>query len=143
MGFRIYPDLFSRLVANTADPENDHDCWIWTGDTDVGGYPRINVRVPGKKEPVKMSAHRLMLQEFHQIDFPFDEAGHLCNNPPCINPCHLEVQSPAFNLSERRGYAPVNGKCLLPTVFPRVDRLQQMADWAWDTPGLIGGPCPF
>lgn len=63
-----------------------------------------------------------MLEEYHDIVFPFDEAGHLCNDPRCINPNHLEVQTHAMNCILRRGYATgpkTRDACLIPVLFPR------------------------
>lgn len=136
---RRYATLYERLVANTvlADPDNPNSCWLWTGGR-RGRYGCLAVRVPGaggKVHPKTIAAHRAMLEEFHDIVFPFDEAGHLCFTPLCINPSHLEVQTQVFNLAERRGYAPPEGS-MIPTLFPRT----QLYD---DAPGVVGTVCPF
>jgi hypothetical protein len=111
-----YPDLFARLRANCEVNEFTL-CWEWRGFRDRYGYPKVTLRVNGK--PTGVFAHRLMLELAHGWHFPFDESGHLCCNPGCINPAHLEIQTMAFNLSERRGYSPVKGKArMIPVLFP-------------------------
>lgn len=142
-GNRVYANLFARLVASTEEPENSNSCWIWTGHFSSNGYGRVAVRIPGVAHPRNKTAVRVMLEEFWEIEFPFDQAGHLCYDTRCINPDHLEVQTASWNCAERRGYHGNAKGCCIPTVFPRVDRLQAMADWAWDTPGIVGGDCPF
>ncbi len=121
---KVYTNLYARLVASTAlaEPDNPSSCWLWTGAR-RGQYGSVSFRVPrgGRAtKPKTLAAHRTMLEEFHDITFPYDEAGHLCFTPLCINPLHLEVQTRAFNLSSRRGYAAAEG-CMIPTLFPRSD----------------------
>lgn len=126
-----YPSLYARLVANTvlAVPDNPQSCWLWTGRT-RRGYGSLAVRVPGggrATNPKTASAHRAMLEEILNARFPFDEAGHLCHNPLCINPDHLEVQTKVFNLGERRGYRAPEGP-MIPVLFPREDALDDFLD---------------
>lgn len=146
-----YPTLYERLVANTKllDPDDPNSCWLWTGSVNrENGYPRLSIRVPGRKNPKTIYAHRAMLEEVHDIWFPFDEAGHLCYQPLCINPAHLEVQTKAFNMMERRGCGHFNYTgCMIPTIFPRHEhiehRLEQYFTGA-DGGGDAGGcTCPF
>jgi hypothetical protein len=116
MGFAPkYDSLFQRLIANTAEPENERACWVWTGNTDGKGYGRLSLRLPGRSSPTGMRAHRVMegifragqrvLQADDAIDDPFaplheehamfDEMDpdeetieHLCATPGCIHPDH-------------------------------------------------------
>lgn len=137
-----YGSRYERLVANTrlAEEGNVHSCWLWNGATTRNGYPLMTERVRGKPQGIR--AHRAMLEELLDATFPLDEGGHLCCTPSCIHPSHLEVQTSAFNLGDRRGYAHVQG-CMIPVLFPREDLLQAAADRAWDEPGQRGGECPF
>lgn len=140
-----YKSLFERLVANTQlSIEGDAgSCWLWTGKH-VRGYGRLNVWRDGKLTSIK--AHRAMLEEFHDITFPFDEAGHyVCHQTLCINPLHLEVQTKAHNLADRRGMGfSCKGASWIPVLFPRGgEALQAAADRAWDAAGTPGQDCPF
>lgn len=133
---RKYSSLYERLVANTEVDERG--CWVWKGHTRAG-YPAIALRVPGKKNPRTFGAHRLMLQEVHDVTFPFDEAAHLCNNPMCIRPEHLEVQTKAANMADR--WRKNTDACMIPVLFPR-----NPEPAVWDETGvtsLPGDPCPF
>lgn len=124
---RRYASLYARLVANTREDEDG--CWIWTGRTN-GRYPVFCERQPGKLHPVKRYAHRAMLEEVTGWLFPFDEAGHYrCFKPLCIRPDCLRIETPAENLSTRRGYAPCEGR-LIPVLFPHPRReLDESIPW--------------
>ena len=140
-----YPDLYARIVANSrlAIEDAPQSCWLWTGAA-RHGYPAMAVRGPGGRGPRLRAAHRAILEEVLGVEFPLDDAGHLCCESLCVHPDHLEPQTPAHNLSDRRGYAPtVGGASWIPVLFPRVDSLQALADWAWDSPGRSGQRCPF
>lgn len=121
-----YRNLYERLVANT---RVEGECWLWTGHGTR--YPKLRIYRDGKRQTVY--AHRLMLEITTGWHFPFDEAGHYrCFNPKCINPDHLQIETPAENLSTRRGYAAVEGR-MIPVLFPTFERqLQDAADAAWD-----------
>ena len=73
------------------------DCWNWIGSNNGVGYGEI--RIDGKK----VYAHRWAYEDAkgkipdgHQID-------HLCKNPSCVNPEHLEAVTAKVNV--RRGNA--------------------------------------
>ena len=97
------PDRFWRHVHKTAL------CWEWTGAKTKGygvmGVDRTTVR-----------AHRVSWQ-IHRGRIP---AGlvmdHLCRNPSCVNPDHLEPVTQQENL--RRGVGPT-GQHFRATCCPR------------------------
>jgi hypothetical protein len=135
MARRKYSTLYERLVANTEVDGNG--CWVWTG-TVKAGYPRIAIRKPGKSWPRTFGAHRVMLEEYHDITFPHDEAAHLCDNSMCINPAHLEVQTKCANMADR--WKRDAKGCMIPVLYPRTEEL----DWdATAITSLPGDPCPF
>jgi len=80
-----------ELEAQARSVTTDDDCWVGLGYKTPTGYRRLQY------EGRTWSAHRLMhtllvgpiLDGFH-ID-------HLCRNPPCCNPAHLEVVTPWEN----------------------------------------------
>lgn len=60
---------------------NETGCWIWQRYKDKNGY--------GKKTPYKR-AHQFY---WEQVNGPVPsglELDHLCKNPSCVNPTHLE-----------------------------------------------------
>lgn len=144
-----YGSRLERLIANTI--VDDDGCWIWFGRKDKDGYGLMAERVEGKEHPVAIRVHRAMLEEWHGYYFPHDEAGHaICYKPACIRPDCLEIQAPAHNLAERRGYAaPKDGKRWIPVLYPtpareEAERIDAFLDayFAGKT-GRKGKICPF
>ena len=63
---------------------NGTPCWIWTG-SQRDGYGRL--RINGQLYP----AHRFSYELMHG-NIPLGLVpDHLCRNPPCVNPDHLEA----------------------------------------------------
>ena len=76
------------------------DCWTWTAGLDRRGYGRIRV---GDKTA---AAHRVV---YELLSGPIPEGlslDHLCRNPSCVRPDHLEPVTHAENV--RRGAAGEN-----------------------------------
>lgn len=112
---KLYESTYERLVANTAEPENDQACWLWTGGLSNSNYGRFSKREGARM--VKPFAHREMFKQFIpdiELDLdddpfgpivvlPGEELGyddtieHLCFNKRCINPDHHIVLSRAEN----------------------------------------------
>lgn len=141
-----YASLFERLVANTR--EDGDGCWIWTGRTN-GRYPVFTQRQDGKPHPVKLYAHRAMLEEVTGWLFPFDEAGHYrCFKPLCIHPGHLRIETQAENLATRRTAPAGDVGCWIPTLFPTARRqaleaIDAHLDWCDAHPGPLADDPPF
>lgn len=74
-------------------------CWIWTAATNRHGYGMFN---PGRSTGRRWRAAHIWAYE-HFIGTVPDglELDHLCRNPRCANPNHLEPVSHAVNI--RRG----------------------------------------
>lgn len=111
-----YDSMFTRLLANSEEPESSTGCWLWSSFTDPKGYGKLNMRIDGKH--VKAYAHREMEHsmrgdiEIHLDDedpfgpiivipaarMSYDETiDHLCWNTQCINPDHFEVVTRSEN----------------------------------------------
>lgn len=86
---------FERIL----DPENGYfvidessGCWIWQRSLTAKGYGRLNHR-----EARSGKAHRAI---YEWVVGPLDPRiplDHTCNNPPCVNPDHLEPVTNAEN----------------------------------------------
>jgi len=85
--------LRGRILANILI--TDSDCWEWQGARHQEGYGHIYI--PGTKPSVYRSTHRV-LYEIEKGPIPDGLfLDHLCRNPPCCNPDHLEPVTPREN----------------------------------------------
>lgn len=70
----------------------DGGCWFWLGGLTHNGYGEISVKHHGRL------AHRVVYER--QVG-PVPEGfhlDHLCRNPSCVNPRHLEAVPAAVNI---------------------------------------------
>jgi len=85
-------DIFQRFMAKIAiDPKTK--CWNWTAAKVRGGYGLFMVDRRGTM------AHRWAYERFRG---PIEDGGqldHVCRNPGCVNPAHLEIVSPRENIA--------------------------------------------
>lgn len=93
-------DVVDRLLA-MLDMDGDSGCWEWRGHRQ-NGYGHM--RVFGKRS----FAHRVMLEiKLERPLLPGEVCRHVCDNPSCCNPDHLEVGSHSQNMrdaTERRKF---------------------------------------
>lgn len=88
-------------------PETRYDidllsgCWNWTGAKDRHGYGRISRTENG--QPKMIASHRYFYEQAHGPIGSDQHLDHLCRNPSCVNPAHLEPVSQTENT--RRGSA--------------------------------------
>lgn len=89
-----YGDIPTRFLANVTRTET---CWLWGGMTSRSGYGIFHGR----------PAHRASY-ELHKGPIPDGLLiRHTCDTPPCVNPDHLLVGTPADNardMKERARY---------------------------------------
>lgn len=88
------PALRERFDAKWVE-DKETGCWNWTDHLDVKGYGRISVNA--YPEVASRTAYRLYIGKIPDglhID-------HLCRNPSCVNPQHLEAVTNKENC--RRG----------------------------------------
>lgn len=84
------------------DKDGPNGCWIWQGACDQHGYGSMTIDYKRHK------AHRLAFELLKEPLIVGMVLDHLCRNPACVNPDHLEQVSQKENV--RRGDAVwVNG----------------------------------
>jgi HNH endonuclease len=98
-GSRFCNDLMANFwrKVNKDGPIPEHRpelgaCWAWTGSRLPEGYGTFRVGT------IVARAHRFAYEQFVG---PIPEGltiDHLCINPPCVNPAHLEPVTNAVNV---------------------------------------------
>lgn len=92
------PDQLAKRFWSRVDKTDG--CWLWTGAKSTAGYGSITVHT------VQTYAHRLSYEWAHGPIAPGLVIDHLCANPSCIRPDHLEAVTQQENIQrawERRG----------------------------------------
>jgi hypothetical protein len=87
-----------RIARFWSYVDRSGECWIWTSSRDKDGYGVYRV---GKH---KRRAHRVSLE---LVGRPVPDGmvtDHLCRNPSCVRPDHLDIVTGAEN--NRRGASP-------------------------------------
>ena len=82
--------LLSRFLDKVS-PEPNTGCWLWHGSCDGKGYGRIAYE--GRSFPAHRASHILFkgpIPNGLQID-------HLCRQPGCVNPEHIEAVTARVN----------------------------------------------
>lgn len=78
-------------------------CWVWTAATNRKGYGMF-----GDGERGSVGAHRWAWVQAHG-PIPADLVpDHLCRNPPCVNPAHLELVTGGENSLRGNTFAAAN-----------------------------------
>lgn len=78
------PRTVERFIAKV-DAGHPLGCWVWTGSRLPTGYSRFHYGKGGGY------GHRFALEFFKGLDLTDSHVDHLCRNPPCVNPDHLEA----------------------------------------------------
>jgi hypothetical protein len=88
-------ERFWEKVDKSGQNPDFPDCWEWTAHRSKG-YGAFSHKPDGKSK--KISAHKYSWQKANGKQVPEGlEVCHLCNNPPCVRPDHLEVGTRSHN----------------------------------------------
>ena len=80
------------------------NCWEWAGAKGPNGYGRINFNG-------KLSLTHRFIYEYFNGPIPTElEIDHLCRNPSCANPEHLEAVSHQENILRGTSFVSINSK---------------------------------
>lgn len=86
--------------------QKTNTCWLWLGTMHANGYGLFDMKVDGRW--TKFWAHRVSF-EFHKRPLVTPETvDHLCNNPRCVNPAHLDAV--AIGENSRRSPRTLQGR---------------------------------
>lgn len=92
-------DLPQR-IAKKIEADHSSGCWIWTAATARSGYGSVRFPGNGPMCPAHRVVYELLVDEIPD-GLTLD---HLCRNPSCVNPDHLEPVSHRENVL--RGESP-------------------------------------
>ena len=71
-------------------------CWLWLGYRNCQGYGLFGLN------GTNVRAHRYAYGLANQPPAPYVYICHTCDNPPCCNPRHLYLGSPAQNTQDQK-----------------------------------------
>lgn len=92
-----------RFNAKVRYGDTPASCWTWVGCKDRLGYGKFSKG--GRSSPIL--AHRWAYEYFVEPIPAGLELDHLCRNPSCVNPTHLEPVTHALNMKRAQpGYQP-------------------------------------
>lgn len=86
-----------EYVLRNVDIDTVGWCWIWTAHKRSNGYGVANVRGADGKFKI-VGAHRVSYEAFKGTLTDGLHIDHLCRNPSCVNPDHLELVVPRENV---------------------------------------------
>ena len=115
-------DVFVRIQSHIT--KTDSGCWEWNGVKNDAGYGMVWLN--GKNHRV----HRLILTK--KLGRPLETCEvtrHLCNNPICSNPEHLDVGTTQDNINDkvkadRQAKGEKSGVCKITDV--QVEEIRQL-----------------
>lgn len=116
---KIAPGGFGRRYGTVSEverigklftPEPNTGCWLWTGAVLPKGYGVFGRKTVRGSRQIAGPAHRASYELFRGPIPKGLHLDHLCRQPSCVNPDHLEAVTPRENNARSRSLSAVNAK---------------------------------
>lgn len=86
-----------RFWLKVAVVFDDSSCWEWTGSRSAAGYGQFR---PGGTDRQVVATRWVLAQEIGRPLAADEQAGHVCDNPPCVRPSHLFLTDRLGNMRD-------------------------------------------
>ena len=94
---RSKPKPFEPRFWAKVDKRSEAECWPWLGSKSIDGYGKFYIA------PKSRQAHRVSWEMFYSKTFPEGKvADHICNNPGCVNPKHVDPVDEIENIRNKK-----------------------------------------
>jgi hypothetical protein len=94
---KLLEKIMSRILVT------NNGCWEWQGAKNYAGYGNVVIDYnPETNKYIFGMPHRVVYELMKEPIPKGKVLNHLCNNPPCCNPDHLEAVSTKENLAYMR-----------------------------------------
>lgn len=116
----------ARFWARVDRSGGDNACWLWRGYRHRNGHGQLKITAISK---APLFAHRLAYQLVHRVNVAQFVVRHMCDNPPCVNPKHLELGTQKENMRDmklrnRAAFGERNGRAIVTEID--VKRIREM-----------------
>lgn len=95
------PKPVNERFWSNVSPEPNTGCWLWTGNVTMAGFGQIRVGSMRDGSRRYELTHRFSYQEVRGDIQDGMVVDHLCRQPACVNPSHMEIVTRGENV--RRG----------------------------------------
>lgn len=137
---RIATRFWSKVDKNGPIPTYRPDlgpCWLWLG-SNSRGYGHFYLPLPDGRN-IFVRAARWAYTELVTAVPDHLDIDHLCRNPPCVNPTHLDAVTPAVNVRRGRRVTERSSHCIRGHPYEGENLL--LAPGRWGPPTSVCRTC--